>query len=110
FLELAARRAEINLRIMRDVPAAWLVVATLPICFWLAFRRSGPIGRTLRRDPAWRRGVLVLAAVALVGFLVNDSGIAVAGPAFAILLLAILYPAMTERMTERRMTERWTRS
>jgi hypothetical protein len=93
-VEIAARRAEINLRIMRDVPAGWLVVGALLIWLCLAFRRTGRIGRSLARDPAWRRGVLVLATVALVGFVVNDSGIAVAGPAFAILTLAILYPAM----------------
>lgn len=94
---IAARRFMITLETTSDVPAAWLVVATLPIWLVAAWRRLGPFGPFLDQDPAWQDGLVVLALASMIGYLSNDSGIAMAGLAFAMLLLGLFYPPLQER-------------
>jgi len=96
-LEIAARRLAINLELTSRVPAAWLVIVALGAAAWAAARRRGH----LSRDPEWRDACLVLALSALVGFVVNDTGIGLAGLAFAFLAAALAYPALEAAWTRR---------
>ncbi|MGH2740757.1 MAG: hypothetical protein ACRDH6_09795 [Actinomycetota bacterium] len=98
---VAARRFLITVETTSDVPAAWLVVATLPIWLVVAWRRLGPFGAYLDEDPGWQDGLVVLALASIVGYLANDSGIAMAGMAFAMLLLGLFYPALHQRWQSR---------
>ena len=96
-LEIAARRLAINLELTSRVPAAWLVILALVAAARASARRRGH----LTRDPEWRDACLVLALSALVGFAVNDTGIGLAGLAFAFLAAALAYPAVEETWTRR---------
>lgn len=94
-LETLWRRLAINLEVTSQVPVAWLVLAVLGGAAVLAWRRWGP----LAADPAWRDACLVLAVAGLVGWLVNDTGIGVAGLSLLFLAAALAYPALSERWT-----------
>jgi hypothetical protein len=94
------RRLALNVRNTSTTPAAWLIVALLPVWLFVAWKRLGPFGPALRSDPAWRDAAIVLALSAVIGFLVNDS-IGVAGLAFTFLSAALIYPALQERWKSR---------
>ena len=92
------RRLALNVRNTSAIPVAWLIVALLPVWLAVAWKRLGPFGPVLRRDPAWRAATIGLALAAIIGFLVNDS-IGVAGLGFTYLSAALIYPALRERWT-----------
>lgn len=94
-VDTALERLRINLEVTSTVLAAWLVPLLLVAGAVAAWRRWGP----LRMLPVWRDACLTLAIGGLVGFLANDTGIAVAGMAFAFLAAAYAYPALWERWT-----------
>jgi hypothetical protein len=83
------RRLAIEIRVTSAVPAAWLIPVALVIGAVIAGRRLGGLDRL----SAWRDSCLVLAIGGLVGFLVNDTGIGMAGLAFAFLAVALAYPS-----------------
>lgn len=94
-LGIVARRLAIEVRVTSEVPAAWLILPALVIGGVIAARRLGPLDRL----PAWRDATLVLAIAGLVGFVVNDTGIGLAGLALTFLAVALAYPALRERWT-----------
>ena len=96
-IEIAARRLAINLELTSRIPAAWLAILALVAAAVAAARRRGH----LARDPEWRDACMVLALSALVGFVVNDTGIGLAGLAFAFLAAALAYPALEAAWTRR---------
>jgi hypothetical protein len=95
FLDTALERLRINLEVTSAVPVAWLVPILLVGGAVLARRRWGP----LRFRPVWRDACLALATGGVVGFVANDTGIAVAGLSFAFLAAALAAPALWERWT-----------
>lgn len=95
-LSVFGRRLALNVRNTSETPFAWLILAVLPVWLAVAWKRLGPFGEALRKNPAWRDAVVVLALSALIGFLVNDS-IGVTGLGFTYLSAALVYPALRER-------------
>jgi hypothetical protein len=95
-IDTFGRRLALNVRNTSATPAAWLIVALLPVWLMVAWRRVGPFGRALREHPYWREAAVVLALASMIGFLVNDS-IGVAGLGFTYLSAALIYPALRER-------------
>jgi hypothetical protein len=93
-------RLSLNLQGLVASPAAWLVVAALPVWLVVAWRRAGPFGPALARDPAWRDAVVVLAVASMAGFLANDT-IGVAGMGFVYLSAAVVYPSLAMPRTRR---------
>lgn len=98
FLSVFGRRLALNVRNTNAIPSNWLIVALLPIGLAVAWRRLGPFGSMLRRDPAWRDAAVVLALSSILGYLVNDT-IGVAGMGVTYLSAALIYPALRERWT-----------
>lgn len=90
------RRLALNVRNTSAIPAAWLIVALLPVWLIVAWRGLGPFGRALRKHPSWRDAAIVLALASIIGFLVNDT-IGVAGLGFTYLSAALIYPALRDR-------------
>jgi hypothetical protein len=97
-LAVFGRRLALNVRNTSAIPSNWLVVATLPVWLAVAWKRLGPFGSMLRRDPAWGDATVILALSSVIGFLVNDS-MGVAGLAYTYLSAALVYPALRERWT-----------
>jgi hypothetical protein len=62
------------------------------VALWLVLRPRPRLARTYARHPELRYGLISLAVVALIGLIVNDSGIAI--PAVAV-LLAVPYTLIT---------------
>lgn len=92
-LEVLGRRLGINVRVTSEIPVAWLLPPALAGGVALAWRRVRP----LDRHPAWRDACVVLGLAGLVGFVVNDTGVAVAGMGVAYLAAALAYPGLEER-------------
>ena len=90
------RRLALNVRNTSATPAAWLIVALLPVWLMVAWNGLGPFGPALRKHPSWRDASIVLALASIIGFLVNDT-IGVAGLGFTYLSAALIYPALRER-------------
>lgn len=94
-------RLAFNVEATSKVPAAWLILPALLLCAYIAWRRIGPFAAVLGRDLEWRDATLTLSLAALVGYLVNDTGIGLASIAFAWAALALIYPVLEERWTSR---------
>jgi hypothetical protein len=90
------RRLALNVRNTSATPAAWLIVALLPVWLVVAWKRLGPFGEALRKHPSWREASMVLALASIIGFVVNDT-IGVTGLGFTYLSAALIYPALRER-------------
>jgi hypothetical protein len=98
FLSVFGRRLALNVRNTNAIPSNWLIVALLPVGLAVAWKRLGPFGSMLRRDPAWRDAAVVLALSSIIGYLVNDT-IGVAGLGVTYLSAALIYPTLRERWT-----------
>jgi hypothetical protein len=98
FLSVFGRRLALNVRNTNAIPSNWLIVALLPVGLAVAWKRLGPFGSMLRRDPAWRDATVVLALSSIIGYLVNDT-IGVAGLGVTYLSAALIYPTLRERWT-----------
>ena len=78
------RKAEANVHLLfHSVVTALLplLVAAVVVVF---LRPPEPLRRVFDRSPAWRAGLLAVATASGLGFLVNDSGAAVAALAIAV--------------------------
>ena len=98
FLSVFGGRLALNVRNTNAIPSNWLIVALLPVGLAVAWKRLGPFGSMLRRDPAWRDATVVLALSSIIGYLVNDT-IGVAGLGVTYLSAALIYPTLRERWT-----------
>ena len=72
---IVARKAQANLDILTGSPLT-LLVPVFGVTLWLLLRRGGPLAWVLS-EPVLRAGLAGLAVAGVIGFLVNDSGIAV---------------------------------
>lgn len=82
------RKAAANLDLLTANPATLIVPVAVLLAAWLVLRRPSPLGTSLERAAAWRAGLIAVLVTGVVGFAVNDSGVAV--PA---LVLAVAAPA-----------------
>ncbi|WP_194288679.1 hypothetical protein, partial [Ornithinicoccus halotolerans] len=79
--------------ILRDYPVAWLAVLALAVLAVAVARPDSALGRPLRplwALPALRATACALLVCWLVGWLVNDSGIAIVGVGVAVAACAVL--------------------
>lgn len=96
---IIARKGQANLRVLRTsilagaVPLAALIVAVL------AGRPWGGLGQALKSRPQLRGGLVATAVMAVIGFAVNDSGIAIPAMALAVAVpVAVMVAVETVRL------------
>lgn len=86
-------RMQSSLRMLNDVPAGYIPVVGLPVMLWLAITRPGPIGRGLdAAGESWRHALIALTVAGIVAFVVEDTGVAAAGPVFLYAMVGLAYP------------------
>ncbi|MBC6471338.1 hypothetical protein, partial [Actinomadura alba] len=83
-LEVVARKADSMLNSLGNVWLTLLVPLPLLVLAFVALRVDGRLAPLFRQAPALRAGLLAVLITAIIGFAVNDSGIAV--PALAALI------------------------
>ncbi|MGH2723884.1 MAG: hypothetical protein ACRDI0_06395 [Actinomycetota bacterium] len=89
-------RLVLNYDATSATPAVWPALVMIPVAFLVAWRRWGPFAAPLRARPSWRDAVVVLAAGAMAGWLLNDT-FGTASVAFVYLAAALVYPALEAR-------------
>jgi hypothetical protein len=95
----AVDRLRIGWHQLNRVPAAYLPMVGLVGVLVLAVRQPGVVGQGLRVvDRRWREVLLVLPVCGLVSFVVNDTGVASAGPVFLSAMSALTYAVMAARL------------
>ncbi len=80
------RKLQANVSILTSSVWTWLVPACLAFVAFLALRRTGFLHRLQRRVPGVRAGLLGSLVVGVLGFALNDSGVAVPAMMFGIVL------------------------
>ena len=78
------RKLHSDLDLLTANAGTLLVPVAVAVALWLILRPRPALARTYVRHPQLRYGLIALAVLALVGLVVNDSGIAI--PAVAVLL------------------------
>ena len=78
------QKLETDLRVLRGSQWTWGIVTVAAVAVWLTAVR-GPRGPLLPRGSDRRTMAVALAAAALVGLVVDDAGVVVAGTALALL-------------------------
>ena len=87
-------RLEIGIRMLNDVPIAYIPVLGLPVVAWLARTARPPFDRVLRTAGGrWRDAVTVIAVASFISFFANDTGVAAAAPGFLYALAPLAYAA-----------------
>jgi hypothetical protein len=95
-------RMQTSLRMLTDVPAGAIPVLGLPVVLWLVSTRPGGIGRGLdAAGDGWRHALVVLTVAGMVAFLVEDTGVAAAGPVFLYAMAGLAYPTFLASERER---------
>jgi hypothetical protein len=87
-LTVIERKASANLGLLTHSVLTLLVPLLVLFVAQVVLRPRGPVAEAFRRAPEWRAGLIGTLVMSLVGFAVNDSGVAV--PALA---LTIAVPA-----------------
>jgi hypothetical protein len=103
---VVSRKASANLGILIGSPLAWMLPVTLVALLWLVrtrglLRREGGRGSGLPGPTAaaLRAGLLAAALCLVIGSAVNDSGVAVAATAAAVLVPLLVWLAAAPRAT-----------
>jgi hypothetical protein len=78
------RKAESNLSLLFHSPVTALLPLVVAGVVVLFLRPPPPLRRVFDRSPAWRAGLLAVATASGLGFVVNDSGAAVAALAIVV--------------------------
>ncbi|HEY1330468.1 MAG TPA: hypothetical protein VGH10_03210 [Actinomycetota bacterium] len=94
FLAEVRHRLGVGLRQVAHAPAALIPLLGLPAALWLTLAAPRPIDEGLAVEPGWRDVIVVLLLSSMVGFFVNDTGLAAAAPCFLYALAALAYPAL----------------
>jgi hypothetical protein len=90
-------RLALNLETTARTPLVWLALAAVPAAIWVAWRRPGPFRPALETHTGWREALLTLGLSAVLGYVLNDT-YGLTAVAFVYLSLALVYPALTEKM------------
>jgi len=80
------RKVEANLSILTSSVWTWLVPVCLAFVTFLLLRRTGYLHRLQRRVPGVRAGLVGSLIVGILGFALNDSGVAIPAMMFGIVL------------------------
>jgi hypothetical protein len=103
-LRVFTDRLSVGIRMLNEVPAGYLPVLGLPVLLWLVLARPAAIGWGLDlAGDAWRRGLMCLTVAGMVAFLVEDTGVAAAGPVFLYAMAGMAYPAFLASEAKRRV-------
>ncbi len=89
------RKAGANLDLLLHSPLTALVPLLVLAVALVVLRPRGAVAVVLDRTPAWRAGLVSVLAMALVGFLTNDSGVAIPALALAIAVPAAVFVALS---------------
>jgi hypothetical protein len=85
------RKIDSNLAMLTTTPVTFLLPIVYAIAGWVAYRAPGPL-RVLRRTlPQLTASLAGLGIVAVLGTLLNDSGIKVAGMVFCVAVPAVVF-------------------
>ncbi len=84
-----------NLRAITDQPWTWLVVVSALAIGWMIWKHRHVFVALVREIPELRAAGAGLAVAAILGFALNDSGIAIPGMMLAVLNPTIVYLLIT---------------
>ena len=85
------RKVQANVSILTSSVWTWLVPVCLAFVAFLALRRTGFLARLQGRVPGVRAGLLGSLVVGVLGFALNDSGVAVPAMMFGIVLPWVIW-------------------
>ena len=101
---VVSRKASANLHILTSSPLAWMLPVVAVAMFWLVrtggllrHRGGGATGLPARTTAVLRAGLLATALCMAIGSAVNDSGVAIAATAAALLLPLLIWLAAAPR-------------
>lgn len=97
FSQVVERKADANLSVLTRSPWTLMVPAALAFVAYLVYRSPSALGAIQRRMPELRAALAGVGAAAVLGFALNDSGIAVPG-----MMLGVLNPVLVY------LSARWT--
>lgn len=97
FSQVVERKADANLSVLTRSPWTLMVPAALAFVAYLVYRSPSALGAIQRRMPELRPALAGVGAAAVLGFALNDSGIAVPG-----MMLGVLNPVLVY------LSARWT--
>jgi hypothetical protein len=85
------RKLDANLSILTASPAAWLLPVLYVATAWFVWRSPGPLRVARDRIPELTPALVGLGLVALLGTLLNDSGIAITGMMFGVAVPSLVF-------------------
>jgi hypothetical protein len=97
FTQVVERKAEANMSVLTRSPWTLMVPAALAFVAYLVYRSPSALGAIQRRVPQVRAALAGLLLAGVLGFALNDSGIAVPG-----MMLGVLNPVLIY------LSARWT--
>ncbi len=101
-LTVIERKASANLGLLTHSVLTLLVPLLVLFVAQVVLRPRGPVAEAFERAPEWRAGLIATLVMSLVGFAVNDSGVAV--PALALTIAVPAAIAVAVRASEPRST------
>lgn len=105
FFQVVFERLRLSLQTIRQVPAAWILLALFVYLAWLAPRIRGDAGAAFDRAPGYREAMWTLAIATIVTAVVNDSGISTAQMTAAYSIGGFAVPALVLRLRRARAPE-----
>jgi hypothetical protein len=90
FTQVVERKADANLSVLTKSPWTLMVPAALAFVAYLVYRSPSALGEMQRRVPELEYALAGLLVAGLLGFALNDSGIAVPG-----MMLGVLIPVLS---------------
>lgn len=99
FIEIISRKLQLNLRLIDYSGWTKVLIGVLLIIPILYKRPPAAVARLIQKHPGITRGFLGLSITALIGLLVNDSGIVTAATIY-IFGVIMLLPVIIERNSE----------
>jgi hypothetical protein len=91
FTQVVERKAEANLSVLTRSPWTLMVPAALAFVAYLVYRSPSALGAIQRRVPQLRAALAGLLLAGILGFALNDSGIAVPGMMFGVVNPVLVY-------------------
>jgi hypothetical protein len=91
FTQVVERKAEANLSVLTRSPWTLMVPAALAFVAYLVYRSPSALGAIQRRVPQLRAALAGLLLAGILGFALNDSGIAVPGMMFGVINPVLVY-------------------
>ncbi|MGH9034907.1 MAG: hypothetical protein ACRD0O_04020 [Acidimicrobiia bacterium] len=91
FTQVVERKLDANLSVLTRSPWTLMVPAALAFVAYLVYRSPSALGAIQRRVPQLRAALAGLLLAGILGFALNDSGIAVPGMMFGVINPVLVY-------------------